>query len=61
MRLHEREAYFRRQNGVVTMDDVARERRAQEIAAEKIQERAKKNLKDATKGPALPLGDEVER
>lgn len=61
MRLHEREAIYRQQNGVLTMDDMVRERKAQEAAAVKVQEKAKKTLKDATKGPALPLGDEVAR
>ncbi|WP_257303442.1 hypothetical protein [Geothrix campi] len=53
MRLREKEAYQRHQTHIVTMDDVARDRRAREAQARKDDERKRQAAKEAAKGPAL--------
>lgn len=62
MRLCEREAFFRKQNGVVTMEDMARARRTREAAERRTEEaRAKATKKAATDGAkGLPLADLAE-
>ncbi len=53
MRLSEREAIRNRQRGVLTMEDVARDRRSREVAEEKAKKRRQVEAKAATRGPAL--------
>jgi len=54
MRLSEREAFHRKQTGVLTMADAARDRKARELACRKAQEKQQQAAKQAAKGPALP-------
>lgn len=54
MRLREREAFYRQQDHVVTINDVQRALKAADLAAEKAEERRKRAAKEATKGQALP-------
>lgn len=53
MRLTEREAWFRHKRGIVTAEDVRRERHSETVAARKAEERQQKAAKDATRGPSL--------
>ena len=53
MRLSEREAFFRHQRGVMTMEDVARERKTREAQERRQEDRQRREAKDATRGPAL--------
>ena len=53
MRLSEREAFFRHQRGVVTMEDMARDRKAREAQDRRLEERQRREAKDATRGLAL--------
>ncbi|HJV39983.1 MAG TPA: hypothetical protein VJ549_00590 [Geothrix sp.] len=53
MRLREKEAFHRHQTGVLTMEDVARERKAREAQERKAEERRQREAKAATRGPAL--------
>lgn len=59
MRLHEREAYYQWSRGVVTMDDMERDRKAREAQARKQAELDRRAAKAAMRGPALlEVGDE---
>ncbi|HEX9081685.1 MAG TPA: hypothetical protein VF768_05355 [Holophagaceae bacterium] len=53
MRLNEREAIQRRNRGVVTMEDMERDRRAREAQERRRGERERREAKAATRGPAL--------
>lgn len=53
MRLSEREALMRRNRGVVTMEDMARERKTREAQDRRLEERQRREAKDATRGTAL--------
>lgn len=58
MRLRERQAFYDRKNGIVTIDDVHRALRGAEVAAKLAEERRQKAAKEATKG--MPLADLAE-
>ena len=54
MRLRDREAFLRKQNGIVTVSDMRRALKAESAAERKAMERRQRAAKDATKGQALP-------
>jgi hypothetical protein len=58
MRLNEREAIIRRNRGVVTMEDVERDRKARESQERRREERQRRDAKAATRGlPLLEVAD----
>jgi hypothetical protein len=59
MRLRDREVHYRQANGIITMEDTARARRADAAATKRAEEKRQLAAKQATKGQALP-GIEVK-
>ena len=53
MRLHERDAQFARIRGVVTVQDIERDRRNREAQERRREERERQAAKEATLGPVL--------